>query len=317
MSKHPRSIYFETNRKNIAGWWNFRKSGTIPVSGIFPDYSGWGVNGLLNGNAFVDSTGLNLASSGDYVSFGTGKFENGTVGSIIGWIDASVGVDGERNIFSYTTNSKKFIFQVYNGKLMVQFYASPTNDYVITNGSIFVKHHVAVTCNGSTWMIYIDGQLQTFSTGTNTGKWLSDMPSDVYSSYIGKDDIDVSTPAGVKSLIIFDRVLSGQEIARDYAETKAFYPNPMYVLCSGSDSSYTNGAYLPGTTYDYEKLNDWMETDYIVYNAGTWEIWAMPDFPPAIKMWTSTNGDADNIPTTGWTAVSGTGYIVPPTVEIK
>jgi len=78
-------------------------------------------------------------------------------------------------------------------------------------------YHVAVTSNGSTNKLYINGQEEIITTkGTNTGKWFDDLETDEYHDFIGnfqRSDGKFHYFDGIiDEVAIYNRALSAEEI---------------------------------------------------------------------------------------------------------
>ena len=93
---------------SLVGFWTSVKSGSISALGTWLDYSGNDNDGLLAGNAYVDSDGLQLDGSGDYME---------TTFNDINWSEFSFSVWAKMNIHSGTErggilefNNKTWLF---------------------------------------------------------------------------------------------------------------------------------------------------------------------------------------------------------------
>jgi len=162
-----------------------RPAGLPGLSGL----SGSGATGYTNdrGASFNGTTQYLSATN---VSIGVGAPASGTLAF---WADLT-------DIDALSTQAMFVLDDTAVGRLTVRFdeatnnldIASGADANVVLNAAVDLAtsgfHHIAVTSNGSRWLLYVDGTLRTLTVeaGSNAGIWLDDVnPNGAAELYIG------------------------------------------------------------------------------------------------------------------------------------
>ena len=164
--------YFETDTKNYiiydgANWRGYVSDGA----------SGWSGSNTYS---------LNFDGTDDYLTTGTIVTPTATSGTISAWIKIPTSAGSAFSpIFSWidmnaTSATVKPMFVYRQGKLRFYYQDGSTTDIVegdSTGLNDNAWHHVAVTSNGSSWSIYLDGSAETLTatSGSNSGKWVGNI----------------------------------------------------------------------------------------------------------------------------------------------
>lgn len=91
-------------------------------------------------------------------------------------------------------------------------------DFLVTTNAPFIDgrwHHAALTCDGSTWRMYIDGREETLSvvSGANTGSWTDDVAGDgILTLILAQEQGGSLWDVGVQDLAVWDRMLTSTEV---------------------------------------------------------------------------------------------------------
>lgn len=142
-------------------------------------------------------------------------------------------------------------------------------------------HHVAVTSNGSSWVLYIDGSVatSTIPQGSNTGQWVGDIyninPAFVAFSDIGAARRNASIggsnyfEGNIDEVAVWDSALSAAQI------------NNIYKGESNGGSGGTNGT--PGNLVSFNPKAWWRMGDGLEANSGT-TVYDMSNFSNDLTM---------------------------------
>jgi hypothetical protein len=231
----------ETNsdlRNGLVGHWTFDGKDMGPN---VRDRSGQG----NHGNAIYGASGntstttapgrigqaLDFDNTDDYVDITGGSYESDTQGTIAGWFfsefaDSDAVVEyGGANVAG---NPPAFGLELKNTSKIEIFHrdaAGGQSDILNSTTALNPNtwYHVALTSNGSTWTLYIDGETEnmTVAEGANSGDWFGDCtPGDPAKTYIGALRWDGSNLNFFNGLLddirIYNRALSASEINRLY-----------------------------------------------------------------------------------------------------
>jgi hypothetical protein len=216
----------------LVGWWAHANSGDVAATGTWPDASGEGNDGTLVADAFVDSNGVNLDGTGDYVDCGDPavlSFGNGTSDSafstcawiyrntVQGWViskraEAGTPAEWQWSIFS-------------NSISLVCFDNGGTAAYLAVRMNLTVPSsewaHLAATYDGSGMAsgitLYLNGAEVT-TADDSTGVYVA-MIDTATPVYIGKWSIYAFT-GDIGDVRIYNRSLSQSEIAQIVALNK-------------------------------------------------------------------------------------------------
>ena len=171
-----------------------------------------------------------IDANDDRINVGTGIFDSYYQGSIVAWIRPDL-TNGFGAIFvPHYINLTGLLFRwgrwpgTAERRIGIQAYQYPAfNEYVhghqnLTNN---VWQHVAVTSNGSTYKIYLNGVEQTLTEKTpgvsNNGRWFADCydGSNAQIYYIGYDGIGFNNMTGqMTDVRVYSRALSATEVLR-------------------------------------------------------------------------------------------------------
>ena len=124
-----------------------------------------------------------------------------------------------RPMLSLNTGKLDFLYQQQDSGSHVN---RVTSTSTVNDGA---WHHVAVTSNGSSWTLYIDGSSASYTTplGTNTGQWVGDIYS-IDPSFVAYSDIGAArrgsniggsayATMSIDEVAVWDSALSGSDIA--------------------------------------------------------------------------------------------------------
>ncbi len=180
---------------------------------------GW--NGtLVGGPLWATGKGGNavdLDGTGDYVSLPAGVVASSTTSTIAAWVNLDA-VSNWMRIFDFGSGTSTYMFltpkNAANGKIRFAIKNNGSSEQVIDGTSAPAAggwHHVAVTLNGATGTLYVDG----VNVGSNNAMTLK--PSDMGSTtqnWIGRSQYsDPYLNGRVDDFRIYTRALTASEIA--------------------------------------------------------------------------------------------------------
>jgi RHS repeat-associated protein len=217
----------------LVGYWKFdENSGTTAA-----DSSGNGNTGTLqSGPSWAtghSNSAINFDGVDDYVKIKNGKISSATAGTISAWVKLSSLINAAK-IVSYGGASAASV----QGLLGLEVRQDGSNYYfsvisVPYDGCGFVNsahgstvlqagawYHLALTSNGSSWQLYVNGVAETMTTqygSGNTGRWFGNTTAaSPDKTYIGATRFNGTDSSSLNGLIdevrIYDRALSGSEI---------------------------------------------------------------------------------------------------------
>jgi hypothetical protein len=185
------------------------------------DATGSGWNGTLVGGtlwaAGRSSNAVDLDGTNDYVSLPTGALSSCTTCTVAAWVNLDAASNWMR-IFDFGSGTSTYMFLTpkngANGKIRFAIKNNGSSEQIIDGTSALATggwHHVAVTLNGATGILYVDG----VQVGSNTGMTLK--PSDMGSTtqnWIGRSQYnDPYLNGRVDDFRIYNKALTVGEIA--------------------------------------------------------------------------------------------------------
>ena len=185
------------------------------------DATGSGWNGTLVGGPLwatgKSGNAVDLDGTGDYVSLPAGVVASSTTSTVAAWVNLDA-VSNWMRIFDFGSGTSTYMFltpkNAANGKIRFAIKNNGSSEQVIDGTSALAAggwHHVAVTLNGATGTLYVDG----VNVGSNNAMTLK--PSDMGSTtqnWIGRSQYsDPYLNGRVDDFRIYTRALTASEIA--------------------------------------------------------------------------------------------------------
>jgi hypothetical protein len=275
---------------SLVGYWNFDEgTGTVAY-----DKSGYGSNGTYAGSptfststpttTFANSKSITLNGSNQYVNLSTygSAFNVAPFATIAFWMKGTVddGTGGTAFAFSNTAFSTYNTIYIGNGATgtctnEIITVATPGHNlcYTTSNRSELLDgnwHHVAVTWDGTTTRIYLDGSSKTVTAGfgSNDGRFAS--ISSPMKILLGTEDSgggsgitpEYSFAGSLDDFRIYSRPLTSSEITQLYGGTQIHTSSGSITLTAAisASGSITIGA---GTL-------DVSSSNYSVTASGSW-----------------------------------------------
>jgi hypothetical protein len=204
------------DRSNLKLWMSYIFSG---IPGLWYDVSGNGNDLTLNGDAYVNSSGINLDGTGDYAEKSTPGgvvTASGSPFALSAWIKTAK--SGLCVFLAYGSGSSKqgrAIFQ--NASSYIGFGGNGSDVVSTTTINDNNWHFVVVSYSGSSFSIYVDAAV--VKTGTNT---LYDITGTTYARIGASLDSPPLYPASgtIDDATIYNRALSQSEINQNFHQTK-------------------------------------------------------------------------------------------------
>jgi fibronectin type 3 domain-containing protein len=191
-------------------------SGTTAADATGSNWNGTLVNGPVwaagkSGNA------LDLDGTNDYVSLPAGVVASSATSTIAAWVNLDT-VSNWMRIFDFGSGTSTYMFlspKSGSGKIRFAIKNNGSSEQIIDGTSALATggwHHVAVTLNGATGTLYVDGA----QVGRNTAMTLK--PSDMGSTtqnWIGRSQFspDPYLNGRVDDFRIYNKALSASEVA--------------------------------------------------------------------------------------------------------
>ena len=190
-------------------------SGTTAADATGSGWNGTLVNGPLWAAGKIDNA-VDLDGTNDYVSLPAGVVASSTTSTIAAWVNLDA-VSNWTRIFDFGSGTSTYMFLTpKNGSSKIRFAIknNGSNEQAIDGSSALATggwHHVAVTLNGATGTLYVDGA----QVGQNTAMTLK--PSDMGSTtqnWIGRSRFssDPYLDGRVDDFRVYNKALSASEV---------------------------------------------------------------------------------------------------------
>jgi hypothetical protein len=203
----------DTNR---IAWYKFdQTSGTAAV-----DSSGYGNSGTTNGGAswIAGNSGnaVDLNGTNGYIALPAGIVSSANTATIAAWVNLDI-VSNWMRIFDFGSGTSTYMHITpkngSNGKIRFAIRSNGSSEQIIDGQAALPTggwHHVAVTLNGATGTLYVDG----VQVGQNTAMTLK--PSDLGATtqnWIGRSQFsDPYLDGRVDDFRIYNRAISASEV---------------------------------------------------------------------------------------------------------
>jgi hypothetical protein len=202
---------------DLKAWYKFEETSGASAA----DASGYGNTGTVYGGAAwtTGQTGnaVDLDGTNDYIALPAGVVSDADTITVAAWVN----LDTVRNwtrIFDFGSGTSTSMFLTpkngANGKIRFAIKNNNSSEQIIEGQSALPTggwHHVAVTLNGSTGTLYVDG----VQAGSNTSMTLK--PSDLGATtqnWIGRSQYaDPYLDGRVDDFRIYNRAISSSEVA--------------------------------------------------------------------------------------------------------
>ena len=201
---------------NLIGWYKYdQTSGTTAA-----DSSGYGNNGtVMNGATWTTGNignAVNLDGTNDYSALPTGVVSTANTATLSAWVNLDT-VTNWMRIFDLGSGTSTYMNLTpkngSNGKIRFAIRNNGSSEQIIDGQSALATggwHHVAVTLNGATGTLYVDG----LQVGQNTTMTLK--PSDLGATtqnWIGRSQFaDPYLDGRVDDFRIYNRAISASEV---------------------------------------------------------------------------------------------------------
>jgi hypothetical protein len=180
----------------------------------------------LNGGVEFTASGemgwaLGCDGSNDYAeSAASDLFEAHSKGTVTAWVRFTAFATYNDVWSSWIPGTPDGLFLVVNasGQPYIQRYRAATglNEAFRSTTSLSLNtwYHLAVTSNGSTWAMFVNGRPQTLvsDSGSNNGRWFSDLTVSGHKFRVGRTDTTYVT-GQVAEVRIYDRAAPQSELA--------------------------------------------------------------------------------------------------------
>jgi hypothetical protein len=221
----------------------------------------------------TNSYSMNFDGTDDYLNTSTSVTPSATSGTISAWIKIPTSAGSAFSpIMSWTdinisTTTVRPMFVYRQGKLRFYFQDGATTHIVegsSTGLNDNVWHHVAVTSDGSSYSIYLDGSAETLTviSGSNSGNWVGDISGGTLSDTdIGAGrrhpTVGLSSYAvgNIDEVAVWDSALSASQITNIYRGE------------SNGGTGGTNGT--PGNLLSFNPNHWWRMGDGLEANSGS------------------------------------------------
>ena len=201
---------------NLIGWYKYdQTSGTTAA-----DSSGYGNNGtVINGATWTtgnSGNAVDLDGTNDYSALPAGVVSNANTATLSAWVNLDT-VTNWMRIFDFGSGTSTYMNLMpkngSNGKIRFAIRNNGSSEQIIDGQSAVATggwHHVAVTLNGATGTLYVDG----LQVGQNTTMTLK--PSDLGATtqnWIGRSQFaDPYLDGRVDDFRIYNRAISASEV---------------------------------------------------------------------------------------------------------
>lgn len=222
LAGHPARQPYNAGSGTLKGYW--------PLDSAVNDVTGNASNGTTSNATSATGkygNGYTLTgTSSSYVGLGTDLFETQGSGTISAWVKTT-SLASYQNIFSTSVTSTQNTLHMAitpSGQLYVQHYSSALSKNDATGATTTTItanswYHVAVTGNGTTWKLYINGveQATTQIAGANSGYWFDDLAAGTHTTRLGNLLVDSALNSALTGTIddfrVYDSVLTADQIA--------------------------------------------------------------------------------------------------------
>ena len=201
---------------NLIGWYKYdQTSGTTAA-----DSSGYGSSGtVINGATWTTGNrgnAVDLDGTNDYSALPAGVVSNANTATLSAWVNLDT-VTNWMRIFDFGSGTSTYMNLMpkngSNGKIRFAIRNNGSSEQIIDGQSALATggwHHVAVTLNGATGTLYVDG----LQVGQNTTMTLK--PSDLGATtqnWIGRSQFaDPYLDGRVDDFRIYNRAISASEV---------------------------------------------------------------------------------------------------------
>ncbi len=238
-------------------WLKFDEtSGTSAADASGNSWTGTLVNGPTWSAGRSNNT-VDLDGSNDYVTLPSGVVNGLTTCTLMAWVDLDAIANWAR-VFDFGTGTTNYMFLTVKngsaGKVRFAIRTASVPEQVIDGTALPIGgwHHVAITLNGATGTLYLDG----VQAGQNTVMTLT--PSSLGNTtlnYIGKSQFsaDPYLTGRVDEFRIYSRVLSATEIASLIATSPAGLvsaPATLTATAGTTQVALSWGSVSTATSYD-------------------------------------------------------------------
>lgn len=210
----------------LVGHWTFDGSKLTATQAL--DSSGNSNTGTLNGGVTPTfgkiGQGLKFDGGSGYIEKTVANFQSSDqIGTISFWAKLTNSAENYMIISSDTATTNYYLCAgIASGKVFVQQYSTPSNNYVY--GTTAVNdgqwHHVVITSNGSAWTFYIDGTVDAGNilVGSNNGNWFADTANrdNVVIGALKRTSVSDYFSGSLDDVRIYNRVLSTAEVLQLY-----------------------------------------------------------------------------------------------------
>ena len=201
---------------SLKAWYQFDEtSGTTAA-----DSSGYGNNGtVINGATWTagnNGNAVNLDGTDDYIALPAGVVSNANTATVATWVNLDT-LSNWTRIFDFGSGTSTYMNLIpkngANSKIRFTIQNNGSSQQIIDGTSALATggwHHVAVTLNGATGILYVDG----VEVGRNSAMTIK--PSDMGATtqnYIGRSQfVDPYLDGRVDDFRVYNRALSSTEI---------------------------------------------------------------------------------------------------------
>lgn len=181
-------------------------------STLASDRSAYHNHGTAIATASFGADGVTLDGNSDYVVYNEDGWRSGDLsGSMAVWFNINADqTGGILGAFDDATNTRYLQLRYVSSDNKLYLYArnADTVDYFSSDSTFqtSVWYHVAITSDGSSWALFIDGQPADITVvgGSNSGRWFGDIS--------GIDNITIGATNGLSLLNYFSGTISGVKI---------------------------------------------------------------------------------------------------------
>ncbi|WP_372661900.1 LamG-like jellyroll fold domain-containing protein [Cohnella sp.] len=267
---------------DLKAWYKFDETSGASAA----DASGYGNIGTINGGAAwtTGQTGnaADLVGTNGYIALPEGVVSDADTITVAAWVNLDTASNWTR-IFDFGSGSATSMFLTpkngANGKIRFAIKNNNSREQIIDGQSALATggwHHVAVTLNGSTGTLYVDGS----EVGSNTSMTLK--PSDMGATtqnWIGRSQYaDPYLDGRVDDFRIYTRAISSSEVVRvmngQTLETVTAPPTGVTATTEDQSSIALSWSAVPGATGYHVYMADSLAANEIYTKANSEAITA-------------------------------------------